>query len=395
MQRHILKEAYAIQDRLISWRRDFHMHPELGFREVRTSTRVAEIAQELGCRVWHGIGKTGVVAELGEGQPIIALRADMDALPLQETNLVPYASQNTGVMHACGHDSHTAMLLGTATLLRKEEFPGTVRFLFQPSEEAADEEGVSGAPRMIEDGAMENVDMVIGLHVDPSTPVGNILVEAGPTSGGVDSWFGTILGRGGHGAKPQMTVDPFYIAAHIIFAINAIPSRWLSAFDPVVISIGSLHGGQTENVIPEQVEITGTLRYTTPQVQGQIHTELKRTFELAHSLGGDYRLRVEIGTPPLQNHPDVVELIRQVASDILGQEHVLIPEKDLGAEDFGCFAEIAPGAMFSLGTRIEGDERMGHNPRFDIDERALPIGTAILAESALRFLRGKVKLPLS
>jgi amidohydrolase len=386
----MLNKAKAIQDQLIAWRRDFHMHPELGFHEMRTSRRVAEIAEGMGCRVRRGVGRTGVVAEIGDGEPVIALRADMDALPLQEANQVEYVSQNTGVMHACGHDSHTAMLLGTAALLVKEEFPGTVRFFFQPSEEVGDEEGISGAPRMIADGAMEGVDIVIAMHVDSSTLVGDIRVESGPASGGVDSWFGIVTGKGGHGARPHETVDPFYLAAHIIFALNAIISRRLSAFDPAVVSIGSLHGGQTENVIPERVEITGTLRYTETRVQEQLHAEIKHAFELARPLGGDYKLRFEIGTPPMQNHPDAVELIQQAAGDILGPEHVLNPDKDLGAEDFGCFSEIAPGAMFLLGNRIEGDERLGHNPRFDIDERALPIGTAILAESVLRFLRRKI-----
>jgi amidohydrolase len=386
----MLNKALAIKDDLIAWRRDFHMHPELGFNESRTSRQVAELLEKLGCRVRRYVGRTGVVAELGAGKPVIALRADMDALPLLEANQVPYASQIPGVMHACGHDSHTAMLLGTATLLAKEEFPGTVRFLFQPSEEVADEQGVSGAPRMIADGAMEGVDLVIALHVDPATPVGDILIDSGPASGGVDSWFATITGRGGHGARPHATIDPFYLAAHIIFALNAIISRHLSAFDPAIVSIGSMHGGMTENVIPDRVEMTGTLRYTESRVQKEIHAEIKRAFELVRPLGGGYELHFEIGAPPMQNHPQAVELIRQAAGRILGSQHVLIPGKDLGAEDFGCFSELAPGAMFSLGTRIEGNERIGHNPLFDIDERALPIGTAILAESVLLFLTGKV-----
>jgi amidohydrolase len=386
----MLKKAQGIMDDLVAWRRDFHMHPELGFKEMRTSRRVEEILIGFGCRVKSGVGRTGIVAELGEGKPVIALRADMDALPLQESNRVEYASQNPGVMHACGHDSHTAMLLGVAELMSKESFPGTVRFLFQPSEEAGDAEGISGAPRMITDGAMDGVDMVLALHVNASKPVGDILVKEGPGSGGVDSWFGTVIGNGGHGARPDRTVDPFYILAHIIFALNAIPSRRLSAFDPVVISIGSLQGGHTENVIPDRVEISGTLRFTNTRVQAQIHGEIVNSFKLARSLGGDYVLRFEIGTSPMQNHPEAVELIRLAAGKIVGSEHVFKPDDDLGAEDFGCFSEIAPGAMFLLGARIDGDERMGHNQFFDIDEDALPIGTAVLTECALQFLRGKV-----
>jgi len=211
----MLEKARGIEDKLVIWRRDFHMHPELGFHETRTSARVAEIATDLGCRIRRGVGRTGVVAELGEGSPVMALRADMDALPLQEANQVAYISKNPGVMHACGHDGHTAMLLGTVALLAGEKFPGMVRFLFQPSEEVGDEEGISGAPRMIADGAMQGVDMVIALHVDSSTPVGDIRVESGPASGGVDSWFATIIGKGGHAAKPHETVDP--LSLHMLF----------------------------------------------------------------------------------------------------------------------------------------------------------------------------------
>jgi amidohydrolase len=381
--------AKSIEEQLVLWRRDFHMHPELGFQEMRTSARVAEIAASLGCQVRRGVGRTGVLAELGEGCPVIALRADMDALPLQEANQTEYISQTPGIMHACGHDSHTAMLLGAVKLLANEKFPGTVRFLFQPSEEVGDNEGISGAPRMIADGAMQGVDMVIALHVDASTPVGDIRVESGPASGGVDSWFGCIIGKGGHAARPHETVDPFCIAAHVILALNAIPSRRVNAFDPAVVSIGSICGGHAQNVIPDQVELTGTLRYTETRVQEKIHAEIERAFGLACALGGNYELRYEIGTPPMQNHPEAVKLIKAAAGSLLGDEHILLMEKDLGAEDFGCFSEIAPGAMFLLGTRIEGDERVGHNPRFDIDERALPIGTAILAESALRFFARK------
>ncbi len=384
----MLDKAHAIQEQLVAWRRDFHMHPEIGFQVTRTAARVAEITEGMGCRVRREVGRTGVVAELGEGKPVLAIRADMDALPLQEANQVPYASQNPGAMHACGHDSHTAMLLGVAALLAKEKFTGTVRLLFQPAEEVADEEGLSGAERMVAEGVMDGVDMVIAQHVDPSMPVGDICVDSGPASGGVDSWFGAVVGKGGHGARPHDTIDPFYLTAHVIMALNAIISRRVCAFDPAVVSIGSVHGGHTENVIPDRVEITGTLRYTEPHVQEQIQAEIRRAFELVRPLRGDYELRFELGTPPMQNHPDAVKLIREAARGLLGAEHVLLPEQDLGAEDFGCFSEIAPGAMFMLGARIEGDERLGHNPHFDIDERALPIGVAILAEAAVRFLQG-------
>jgi amidohydrolase len=290
-------------------------------------------------------------------------------------------------MHACGHDSHTAMALGAATLLAREKFPGRVRFLFQPSEEAGDEQGISGAPRMIEDGAMEGVNMVIALHVDPSTPVGDIHISDGPSSGGVDSWYGRIFGKGGHGAHPFKAVDPFYISSHVMMALYAIISRRIDPFDPAVVSIGTLNGGFTQNVIPAHVDISGTLRYTDARVQSLVQDEIRRAFEIAKPLGGSYELKFEIGCPPMINHAQACALIESAAAELLGAEHVTPIPKGLGAEDFGSFTQMAPGAMFSLGTRIEGDERYLHHPLLDLDERALPIGTAILAATALRYLR--------
>ncbi len=386
----MLEKAQSLHKKMSDWRRDFHMHPELGFQEKRTSAMVAETMDQMGYLVRRGVGRTGVVADLGNGKPMIAIRADMDALPLQESNRVAYVSQNPGVMHACGHDSHTAMALGAATLLSQEKFPGAIRFLMQPSEEIADPEGLSGAPRMIQDGAMDGVDMVIALHVDPSAPAGSIRIQAGPASGGVDSWFAEIIGKGGHGAQPHQTIDPFYIAAHIILAINGIISRRVDPFDPAVVSIGSLNGGFTQNVIPERVKLTGTLRFTAKRVQEQIHAEIRRAFEIAHSLGGEYDLKFEIGTPPMINSVDASNLIAEVASGMIGSQNVLPWKDDLGAEDFGCFLELAPGAMFTLGSASEEFQRQAHNPDFDIDESCLPVGAAMLAETALRYLRAEV-----
>jgi amidohydrolase len=383
----MLAEALALQKQLSEWRRHFHMHPELGFQETQTAKKVAEILKQVGYRVREGVGRTGIVAELGNGKPLIAIRADMDALPLQETNQVPYASTNPGVMHACGHDAHTAMALGTAVLLSKITFPGMVRFLFQPSEEVGDKEGISGAPRMIEDGALENVDLIISAHVEPSTPAGSIRIASGPASGGVDSWFGEIFGKGGHGAHPHQTIDPFYISAHVILALNGIVSRRLDPIDPAVVSIGSLHGGFTENVIPERVQLTGTLRYTKSHVQKQIHDEIQRAFEIARTLGGNYTLRIETGTPPMINSPVASDLIKAAAIDVLGIQNVLAWKDELGAEDFGCFLEHIPGAMFALGTGSDPFKRHLHSPDFDLDESSLPVGVAVLTEAALRFLR--------
>lgn len=383
----MLEKARAMQQQLSDWRRDFHMHPELGFRETRTAAKVAEILERFGYNLRLAVGRTGVVADLGNGKPLVAIRADMDALPLQETNQVPYASQNPGVMHACGHDGHIAMALGAAALLSREKFPGTVRFLFQPSEEAADEDGLSGAPRMIQAGAMDGVELVIATHVEPTTPAGAICIKSGPASGGVDSWFGEIIGKGGHGAHPHESIDPFYIAAHVILALNVIVSRRLDPFDPAVVSVGSFHGGFTENVIPERVKLTGTLRYTHKRVQQQIHAEIRRAFEISRTLGGNYELKIATGTPPMINSPLASDLIEAVAIDLLGKQNVFPWKDELGAEDFGCFTALAPGAMFALGTGSEKVQCHLHNPDFDLDERALPVGAAVLAETALRFLK--------
>jgi amidohydrolase len=383
----MLSQAHTLQSQLSQWRRDIHMHPELGFHETRTATVVAEAFEKLGYRTRRGVGRTGVVAEFGSGAPVVALRADMDALPIQEANSEPYASVHPGVMHACGHDAHVAMALGAATLLSQKTWRGTVRFLIQPSEEFSDAEGLSGAPRMIEDGAMEGVDLVIALHVDVDTPAGNIHVEAGPACGGVDSFSGQVIGQGAHGAHPHEAIDPFYLTAHVILALNAIVSRRLNPFDPAVVSLGLVHGGHAENVIPDKVELAGTLRYTEARVRQQIHTEIERAFQLARAFGGDYRLQITQGSLPMINHPRAVEIIREAAGDLLGPDHVLPMVKDLGAEDFGSFMALAPGAMFMLGARRVGDERIANSPTFDIDEAALPVGTAILAETAWRYLR--------
>jgi len=374
----------AIEPQLIEWRREFHRHPETGFREHWTAARIAAILGELGCRVRTGVGKTGVIGEIGQGRPMVGIRADMDALPIMEANRAPYASEHPGFMHACGHDSHTAMVLGAAAILAKERFPGSVRFLFQPAEEVADEEGISGAPRMIQDGALDGMDLILALHVDPATPVGDIRISAGSFSGGVDSFFATIIGRGGHGARPQDVVDPIHITGHVILALHGIVSRRLNPMTPAVISIGKVIGGQTENVIPDQVEMSGTIRFQEPTGQQRLHTESKSAFEIARSMGGDYQLKIEIGVPPMINEANAVELIRGAAQDLLGAEHVLPPVLELGAEDFGCFTARVPGAMFVLGSRIEGDERLLHNPFFDIDESCLKIGTAIFVETTLR-----------
>lgn len=383
----MLKQAHAISEELIEWRRDFHMHPEVGFEVQRTAGIVADELEKMGYRVKRGVGKTGVVAEMGEGGKVIAIRADMDALPILEQNDTEYVSQEAGKMHACGHDSHTAMALGAARILAKEKLNGRVRFLFQPCEETCDEEGKSGAQRMYDEGAVEGVDYVIAQHVDPTQPLGTIAITEGPSGGGVDTWYATIIGKGGHGAYPHTTVDPFILLAQVINGLNAIVSRRLDPYAPSAISIGVINGGFAENVIPDKVEMKGTIRFTSLEVQKQIREEVRRVFEIAKTLGGNYELGFIFGGMPLINDKYVSEAIGQVGADLLGKDNVHEMQKTLGAEDFPEFLKDAPGAMYMLGTKIEGREVYElHHPKFDLDERALPIGTAILAETALRFL---------
>jgi len=362
------------------------MRPELGFQEVHTAEDIARLMEKFGFQVKRGVGKTGIVADLGNERPRFAIRADMDALPIQENSTHEYVSQTPGVMHACGHDAHMACALGVAYLLAKESLPGSIRFIFQPSEEIADEEGFSGAQRMIQDRALDGVDSIIALHVEGTTPSGYIRIEKGPASGGVDSWFGEIIGKGGHGAYPHETLDPFYLSSQVINALNSIVSRRIYPFSPAVISIGSINGGFTQNVIPDRVRITGTLRYTEKKIQKQIHMEIKRAFEVARVLGGEFDLKFEIGSPPMLNHPETSDLIASVAAGLLGGKKVLPFIKELGAEDFGCYLDLIPGAMFSLGAKVPGKAIPLHSPLFDIDENCLSVGTAIFYETAKRYL---------
>jgi amidohydrolase len=289
-------------------------------------------------------------------------------------------------MHACGHDAHIAIALGVGTLLVEEEFSGTLRLLFQPSEETEDSEGASGAVRMIEDGALDGLDSIIALHVDADLETGAIMLGSGLVSAGVDTLYASIIGVGGHGAMPHEVVDPIYLSGHVILALHGIVSRRLKPFEPAVLSLGTIHAGVADNVIPERVEITGTIRYMNEEVQKVIHAEIERALSIAESLGGKYEHRIVIGFPSMNNDPNIVNLISEVGGEIIGRDNIHDHDPEMGAEDYAFFTNLVPGAMFNLGCRIEGDVRRHHNPRFDIDERCLPIGMAILAEATLRLL---------
>lgn len=387
----MLTDARQIQRLLTQWRRTIHSQPELGFDVHHTAELVATALTGMGIEVQTGVGKTGVVGYLGSGNgPVIAIRADMDALPIQEENEVDYASQVPGRMHACGHDAHTAMLLGAATLLSRQRLPGQVRFLFQPSEEAADEEGISGAPRMIADGALEGVDVVIALHVDGSLDKGHIRVGDGGVGAAVDTFRAYILGQGGHGAYPHQAIDPIWLTTHVLNALYALPSRRVAPLQPSVVSVGVIRGGSADNVIPDAVYLEGTLRSFSDEVREQLIQEVEHAMTVTRALGGDYQLEIERGYPATFNDPRVVGWLRQVGSDLLGSERVGSDQKTMGAEDFSYMAQVARGAMFRLGVKLPGGAaRYLHTSTFDLDEEALSIGAALLAETARRFVSGE------
>jgi amidohydrolase len=393
----MLARAQALAPEMIRLRRDIHRHPELGFQEVRTAALVADTLREIGgMEISTGVGRTGVMATLGSGDgPTIALRADMDALPIMEQNDVAYKSLNDGVMHACGHDAHTAMLLGAAHLLRQslaeEGWHGSVRFLFQPSEEAFDEQGVSGATAMIEDGALEGVDAVIALHVWSSCPSGEIHLEDGYSMAAVDAFDAWIRGGGGHGAYPHEGSDPLAMLSPILSTLYAIPSRRIDPLEPVVVSLGQVSGGHIHNVIPSEVHLRGTIRSHSEPVRRQLWAEVERALQLSETLGGSYELKIMEGYPALYNAPQANAWLREVAQDMVEETAVMDARFGMGAEDFAYMAQKAPGAMFMLGAATpDGVVRNHHMDNFDIDESVLPLGAAMLAETARRFVTGQL-----
>jgi len=387
----LLRRAIAFEQELIALRRDLHRHPELAFCENRTAGIVADRTGGLGFRVRTGVGRTGVVAELGQGGPVVALRADMDALPITESNDFEWRSATPGVMHACGHDAHVAMLVGAARLLADAagggDLPaGTVRLLFQPSEEASDDEGKSGAVRMIEDGAMEGVAAVFGAHVGAHLPAGRVLVSPGAIMAGADRFTLTVAGRSAHAARPDEGVDAIVIAAHVILAIQSAIARRLSPRDEGVLHIGTLHGGVAENVLADRVELRGTLRYFEEAVRDRLHVELRAAAGVADALGGGASIDLVPGYPPVVNDAAMAGLVRAAAHDALGEDTAGDFEPWMGAEDFAFLARAAPGCFFWIGAALD-PPREHHHPAFDIDERVIARGAAVMAACALHALR--------
>ncbi len=393
----MLEKAMAIQNEIIRLRRTIHANPELSFQEYQTAALVAETLAEIGgYTVTTQVGKTGVVADLGDSGPLIAIRADMDALPIIETNDVAYRSLNTGVMHACGHDAHTAILLGVAHLLRQsfadEPWRGRVRLLFQPSEEAFDENNISGATAMIDDQALDGVDAVIALHVSSDRPSGHFMFQDGPSLAAVDSFEARIFGDGAHGAYPHTGSDPIYMLAPILTALYAIPSRRINPLHSSVVSLGYVSGGATTNVIPNEVKLMGTLRSMRPEVREQLWHDVENALRMSELMGGRYELSITKGYPAMVNDPEANDWMRDVTRELIGDAAVVEAQFGMGAEDFAYMTQKAKGAMFMLGAAMpEGPVRHHHTSTFDIDESILAPGAAVLAETARRYVTGQLK----
>ncbi len=388
----MLSKAAALAADLVEVRRQIHTHPELSFQETRTAALVADRLKSLGYAVRTGVGVTGCIGELETGSGgTVALRADMDALPIREANDVPYRSQNEGVMHACGHDAHVACLLGAATLLAESAKDGAlpagrIRLVFQPSEETTDEENVGGAQRMIADGAMEGVDAVIGLHVAAESPAGQVLFREGPLMAGNDTLRGTVRGANAHAALPHEGQDAMLLASHVVLAVQAIVARRIDPLQPAVITFGTIEGGTAENILCSEVRMEGTLRYFDTDVRERLHEELRRAFAIADAMGGEGRIEIQDGNPPVVNDAKLNDLVRAAANSVVDDADVGTADLIMGAEDFAFLAREAPGCFFWLGAGIEGDPRNHHSPRFDIDESCLPRGAAVLAEAARKVL---------
>jgi amidohydrolase len=406
LRSRIAAAAARVEPSVIACRRDLHEHPELGNREVRTAKIVADRLRALGIEVQEKVAHTGVIGLLRGGKPgkVVGLRADMDALPVTENVDLPFASkvrtpyngQEVGVMHACGHDAHVAILLGVAEVLSgmRAELPGTVKFLFQPAEEGAPEGEEGGAKLMVEEGALDKprVDAVFGLHVTSRYPVGELAYKPEGMMAAVDSFNIVVHGKQTHGAYPWLGVDPIVVASQIVLGLQTIPSRQLdSTKAPSIVTVGAIHGGVRNNIIPDQVEMIGTIRSLDAAMRDELHTRIRRTAEsIAISGGATADVTITPGYPITYNDPKLME--RSLASlRASGANDVRLVNATLGAEDFSFFQEKVPGVFFWLGTRPANQTpeqaASNHSPLFYIDESGLGLGVRALANVAVDYLR--------
>jgi len=381
----LAQKVLDITDDIVAWRRDFHRHPETAFEETRTSRVLREFLEGLGMTVTP-MAKTGLRAVLhgSPGGRTVALRADMDALPMQEEGDKEYISLNPGATHACAHDGHMAILMGTARVLSdmRGRLKGDVIFLFQPSEERIP----GGARRMITEGALEGADAVFGLHLWQSLPTGIVGLVKGPMMAQPDAFSITIKGRGGHGSMPQQTVDPILTAAHLVANAQSIVSRNMDPLKPAVVSFGTIEGGTIYNIIPEKVTLTGTVRSFDLEVQKTAEARLRLIADMTcAAFGAAAELTYEQGYPPVVNHPEMIDFVRETTGKTLGADRAREIEPVMGGEDFAYYLQQVPGAFFFFGMG-DGMEYPHHHPRFDIDESSLPQATLLMSRVAMDFL---------
>jgi amidohydrolase len=391
----LLHRARNLQPQMIGWRRAIHRRPELGFEEYETAALVNRTLAGLGIETRTGIAKTGLLGRIDGGSGrVVALRADMDALPIEEDTGYEFTSSQPGIMHACGHDAHTAMLLGAATLLKEladqELLPGGIRLIFQPSEEFQDAQGKSGAMRMVEEGALEEVDAIFAIHIDPDHPVGVAATRPGPMLAAADTFHIDIHGPGGHAARPHDTVDTIALAALLINAIHHLVSRRLNPQAAGVITIATIHGGVVDNIIPEVVKMTGTIRSFTPESRLALFAEIEAACGIIGPLGGRHELKIIAGYPPTINDPAATLAMQAAARVLLGDTGVIESPMYMGAEDFSFFTREVPGCFLSLGTHDPawGDDTCQlHQPVTRMSEDAMPYGAAIMAAAALEWMK--------
>ncbi|SKA72872.1 amidohydrolase [Clostridium sp. USBA 49] len=384
-----LKEALNIKEDLVILRRDFHSNPELGFEEYETSKKIKSFLKNEGIE-YKEVAGTGICAIIrGNGDKTIGLRADIDALPLEDNKNCEYSSKIKGKMHACGHDAHTTILLGAAKILNsiKNELKGNIKLFFEPAEET-----VGGAKFMIKEGVLENphVDCIVGLHVDEGINCGKIGIKRGVVNAASNPFTITIKGKGGHGAHPDSTIDPIVIASQVILGIQTIVSREIPPTDPIVITVGSIHGGTAQNIIPEEVKISGIIRTMKSEHRNYVKKRFKEVVEgIVHSMRGDCIIDIEESYPCLYNNDDILNLLENSAESIIGKENIKkLESPSMGVESFAYFSMERPSAFYFLGVRNEekGIINPAHGSFFDIDENAIPIGVAIQCKIAYDYL---------
>jgi len=387
----IRPEIQALQASLVEWRRRLHQRPELGFKEQQTAEFIAQKLQEWGVEHQTGVAQTGVVAMIQGNQPgpVLGIRADMDALPVQEENVVPYRSQHDGVMHACGHDGHTAIALGTACYLAQHrDFAGTVKLIFQPAEE-----GPGGAKPMIEAGVLENpaVDAIIGLHLWNNLPLGTVGVRSGPLMAAVELFRCKILGKGGHGAMPHQTVDAVVVSAQVVNALQAIVARNMNPLDAAVVTVGELHAGSAHNVIAGTAQMSGTVRYFNPALADVLSQRVEQVIAgICQTHGATYELDYWHLYPPVLNDQRIAELVQSVAQTVVKTPAGVVPEcQTMGGEDMAFFLQAVPGCYFFLGSANpqRGLAYPHHHPQFDFDEAALGMGVEMFVRCVEQFCR--------